>query len=100
MPKRSPQDGGFPILSTYLGGSAVVSGGTAIVLTPPAGATSAFLAPEGAACYYGVNAGTATTDWPGYVPADANGFVLALDNLETLCVKQASGTVHYQWYQE
>jgi hypothetical protein len=98
MPKYAPSDGGIPLLSTHLGGTAVSPNGTATALTPAAGATSALIAPAGAACYYNVNGGTVT--WAGYVPADNAGFVLPIDNFGTLTVQQASGTVHVQWYQD
>ena len=100
MPKTYPQDGGFPILSTYLGGTAVSPNGTATALVPDTGATSAQIRPAGAACYYIVNGGTATTNWPGYVPADQIGFVFPIDNFGTLTVSQASGTAHVQYYQD
>lgn len=101
MPKYAPQDRGITVLSTHLGGTAIAPNGTAVVLTPPTGTNTAMFSPEGAACYYDLNAGTANASSAGYVPAGQNGFIFPIDNFGSVAVFQGTGgTVHVQYYQD
>jgi len=89
----------IPYTSTHKGGTVIVSGGTVIVVTPPSGTNQLFIRPEGAACYYEVNSGTASAASYGYVPKDVLDIVPAIDNMGSVSFYQASGTVHVQYYQ-
>jgi hypothetical protein len=102
MPKRSPENGGSPILATYLGGTAAACGTASTAITVPTGATSAMLRAAGAAGYYAINGASAGTTSPGYVPQDQVGYIPPVDNLAALHVAGASAAavVHVQFYQD
>ena len=102
MTKRSPADGGVPILSTHLGGTAAACGTASTEITVPARATSAYIHAAGAALYYAVNAEAAGTASPGYIPQDQNGVIFPVDNLAGLfvCGAAASAVAHIEFYQD
>jgi hypothetical protein len=93
----------FPFLSTYLSGSVVPVGTSAAgsSVTIPTNANWALIHAEGAAVYWAVNAGSATTLSPGYVAADLTGLIPEIDNLGTLHVNGAgTGSIaHIEFYQ-
>ncbi len=89
----------IPYTATHKGGTAFASGGTVIVVTPPAGTNQMVIRPEGAARYYQVNSGTASAASYGYAPQDNVDIIFAIDNMGSVAFYQASGTVHVQYYQ-
>jgi hypothetical protein len=94
-----PGNGGFPILSTYLGGTAVACGTSSTPLTPIAGATSAILNAAGAAAYFSIAGTVAAATSPGYIPSEGMNYIPPIDNFNYLTVIGAgTATVVYVRY--
>jgi hypothetical protein len=92
-----------PYLSTYKGGSTVPCGTSAAgsAITIPALSNWAWIHAEGAAVYWAVNAGSATSLSPGYVAQDQTGLIAEIDNFGTLHVNGygTAAVAHVEFYQ-
>jgi len=92
-----------PFLSTSLSGTACACGTTSTVITPPTGATSAWVRAEGGAIYWNVNGASAVgTTAAGYVAQDGQATIPPLDNFSSLAIigSAAGAVAHLEFFQD